>query len=243
MSRELDREALQELAVAEITVCGYPRSGNVWVCRLLGEVLDVPVVGIQKGRDSLAAEGQERTGKGYVRQAHLWPGKKGHLRVNLQKHKGHIFLHMVRDPRDVAVSASHFWDWDIDETLDKMIDGPGPLELPPWSEYEESWLSRYVPILRFEDFHRDTYGELGRVLTYLGLRPQKDLADVVEHQSFAAKKAELERRGNRYPFGRVAQLKHLRKGLTGEWRDVLSREQTKRAARAWEPLLKRLGYD
>ena len=60
--------------MTEITVAGYPRSGNVWLCRLLGDALDVPVVGIAYGRDSLAAEGQERPNPGYVRQAHLWVG-------------------------------------------------------------------------------------------------------------------------------------------------------------------------
>jgi hypothetical protein len=225
--------------MVKINVCGYPRSGNVWISRLLGDALDLPVVGIKGGRDSLAAEGKERRGKGYVKQAHLWPGDSGHLRVNLDKHKDCIFLLMVRDPRDVAVSAAHYWKWTLDETLDKMIEGPGPLELPPWSVFVESWLKQYVPILRYEEFHQGAKKELTRVLEHLELEPQKDLDEVVNRQSFTVKRAELDRRGNRYPFGRTAQLKHMRKGTVGEWKDAFSPEQVKRTT-VWK--LKRLGY-
>ena len=80
------------------------------------------------------------------------------------------------------------------------------------------------------------------MLEFLELEPQKDLAEVVEHQSFAVKKAEMKRRGNRYPFGKVAQLKHLRSGKTGEWEDVFSDEQKDRTRIAWNGLLGRLGY-
>lgn len=228
--------------MVEITVAGYPRSGNCWLARLLGEVLDVRVVGIYGGKDSIAAEGFERQGKGYIKQAHLWPGKKGPLRVNLNKYKDHIFVHMVRDPRDIAVSAAHYWDWDLDKALDKMIDGPGPLGLPPWRTYVESWLEYYVPILRYEDFHADAENELARILDHLKLNPQRDLAEVVKNQCFTSKKAEMERRGNRYPFKRIAQLKHLRAGRVGDWRQEFLGRQEKRALAAWNGVMRKLGY-
>lgn len=228
--------------MVNITVCGYPRSGSVWICRLFGEALDVRVVGIKYGKGSLAAEGFERRNDGYVRQAHLWPGKNGHLRVDLSKRKDEIFLHMVRDPRDIAVSAAYFWDWTIDEALGKMIDGPGPLELPTWNIYVESWFAQHVPTLRYEDFHENTEYELGRVLKFLKLEPKKDLAEVVENQSFAIKRAELEKRGNRYPFKRTAQLKHMRNGNVGEWKEALSVDQKRATMNTWRLLLKKLDY-
>ena len=226
--------------MVEITLCGYCHSGNVWISRLLGDALDLPVVGIQGGRGSLAAEGNERRGKGYVKQAHLWPGESGQLCVNLEEQG--VFLLMVRDPRDVAVSATHFWDWDTDETLDKMIEGPGPLGLPSWSVFVEAWLEHHVPILRYEDFHQDTETELARVLEHLELEPQKELVEVVNRQSFDVKRAELERRGDHYPFGREAQLRHMRSGKVGEWEDVFSTAQTRRSFLAWRLQLKKLGY-
>ena len=242
MCRELDSGTLQWPTVVEITVCGYPRSGNCWIARLLGEALDVKVVGIKGGRDSVAAEGLDRPGDGYVKQAHLWPGHGGGLRVDLENKDDHIFLHIVRDPRDIAVSAAHYWDWSLDKALDKMIEGPGPLDLPSWATYVRAWMAYRIPILRYEDFHEDTKWELTKVLNHLGLEPQKDLAAVVENQSFPVKRAELERRGNRYPFKRTAQLKHIRSGKVGEWGKELSIPQKQRAFAAWRRLLHRLGY-
>lgn len=229
--------------MAEIIVCGYPRSGNCWIARLFGEALDVKVVGNMGGRDSIAAEGEGRRGEGYVKQAHLFPGKQHHLSVDPKNHPPGIYLLMVRDPRDVAVSVAHYWDKSIDRAMDMMIEGPGPLELPPWKEFVASWLPHRVPILRYEDFHRDAEGELARVLLFLGLEPQKPLAEVVEHQSFEVKKAVMKRRGNRHPFGHTAQLKHLRKGETGEWREAMSIEQKRKALLAWGRMMTRLGYD
>jgi hypothetical protein len=228
--------------MVEIVVAGYPRSGNVWVSRLLGDALNVPVVGVAGGRDSLAAEGKWRRGKGYIKQAHYWPGKSGNLHINPKDHKGITFLHMVRDPRDIAISAAHYWTWTIDEALGKMIDGPGPLDLPPWVVFVESWLKEYVPILRYEDFHQDAEKELTRLLEHLELEPQKNLAEVVNRQSFVVKRAELERRGNRYPFGRTAQLTHMRKGTVGEWRETFTIAQIRRSFLAWKVQIRKLGY-
>lgn len=227
----------------ELIVVGYPRSGNCWLARLLGEALDVRVVGIHDGSDSIAAEGFEREGEGYVKQAHLWPGKEGHLRVNLDGQQGHTFVHMIRNPRDIAVSMAYFWGWTLDEALDRMIIGPGPLDLPSWSVYVESWLEHYVPILRYEDFHGDAEGWLRLILDHLGLEPQKELAGVVKNQSFDARLAEMKRHGNKYPFGREAQLKHLRNGHVGDWEQEFTKEQIKRTTKAWNGLLRKLGYD
>jgi len=209
---------------------------------MLGEALDVKVVGINGGRGSIAAEGFDRGGKGYVKQAHYWPGEEGNLSIDLDEKEG-IFLHMIRNPLDIAVSAAHYWGWSLDETLDKMIQGPGPLELPPWSVYVDSWFKHYVPILRYEDFHEDAVGELGKILDYLELKPQKNLHEVVIHQSFSIKRKALERSGDKYPFGREAQLQHMRRGAIGDWQQEFSREQEKRARTAWNGILRKGGYD
>ena len=231
--------------MAEIIVCGYPRSGNVWISRLLGDALDLRVVGLRGGRGSVAAEGFGRTGEGYVMQTHRWPGDKDkHRRVNLGAHRYQIFLLVVRDPRDVAVSVSHYWDWTLDEVLTRMIDGPGPLELPPWAVFAEAWLREDAPIVRYEDLHRDAESTLARLLARLGLTATKPLAKVVKRQSFTVKRTEIERREDKaFPFGKQAQLQHLRRGGTGEWREAFTEAQAARAFRAWGPVLERMGYD
>ena len=135
-----------------IVVAGYPRSGNVWMARLLGDVLDRRVVGIGGGDGTLAAEGKDRNGNGQVMQAHVYPagpvrgpGEKDtffreNLQVDLDRLNGRQVVLMVRDPRDVAVSVAEFWGWSMDRALHNMIVGPGPLHLPPWAAYMKRWL-------------------------------------------------------------------------------------------------------
>ena len=231
----------------DIVVTGYPRSGNVWTARLLGDALDFPVVGIQGGWGSLAAEGFDRPGPRRVMQTHFWP-KHGqafrgeHLCVDPRYREERQLLLVVRDPRDMAVSISHHWKWTLDRTLDLLINGPGPLSLPPWHEYVTAWLHEAIPYVRYEDLYRNALVELEKVLCVLDLVARKPLADVVERQSFSVKRKEMEQHGDTYSFGREAQLEHLRSGKTGEWKGAFSDEQAVRAIEIWGPLLKTLGY-
>lgn len=233
--------------MSHIIVVGWPRSGNVWLARLLGDVLDRPVVGVQEGRGSLAAEGGDRPGDSYVMQAHLWPSignayACGHLQVDLRFAGDRQFIQILRDPRDIATSAAAYWDWTIDEALDRMIEGPGPLDLPPWDVFVMKWMDKGIPSICYEDLHKDTAWGLHVALSFLDQQPVKPLDKVVRRQSFAVKKRVMQQRGKEYPFGRKAQLKHLRRGDTGEWREVFTGLQAQRAMMAWEHLLQMLGY-
>ena len=221
-----------------ILIAGYPRSGNVWIARLLGDALDRPIDG-----GSLAAEGQDRPGLGRVMQAHFWPGtERKPLQINGQLRQDKRPILVVRDPRDVLVSAAAYWDWTLEQAFGYMVEGPGPLNLPSWRTYVEAWLQERVPIVRYEDFHQDALGELNRLLEKLGDEPRKPLEEVVERQSFAVKRAEMDNKGDDYPFGRTAQLRHLRRGSTGEWRTALPSSLARKATTAWLSLLSRLGY-
>lgn len=214
----------------DIIVVGYPRSGNVWLSRLLGDILDRPVIGVN-GALSLATEGKDRPGPGRVMQAHKITPPEGAKAVFL-----------VRDPRDVLVSVAAFWDWPLDKALSHMVKGPGPLDLPPWSTYVEGWLAKRTPVVRYRDLYHDTVGILYGLLSALEETPRHLAMEVAWRQSFTVKKADIKARGNQYPFGQKAQLRHLRKGTTGEWR-TLPDPIKRQAQKAWGPLLSALGYE
>jgi len=231
----------------DLLVCGYPRSGNVWVSRLLGDILDRPVVGIQ-GTISLATEGKKRPGPGKVMQAHVYPGECerfwcGEMQIDLRHRGNRKLVVVVRDPRDVLVSAAAFWNWSLEETMQRMIEGPGPLELPSWRVYVEAWLNKRIPIMRYEDFCHDAKTELANLLGALEEEPRKPLEEVVHRQSFDVKRAEMERYGDTYPFGKEAQLQHLRKGGTGEWQSELPSHMKRLALTVWRRPLAILGYE
>lgn len=232
--------------MADLLVCGYPRSGTVWISRLLGDVLDRPVVG-KGGTLSLATEGKKRPGPGRVMQAHVYLGQGkqfwcANSQIDLQFKGDRKVLLVVRDPRDVLLSVAAFWNWSLEETMHKMADGPGPVEMPPWKAYVDSWLNSRVPIVRYEDFHADAEAALCTLLAVLNEVPKRPLGEVVERQSFAAKRAEMEQYGDTYPFGRAAQLQHLRRGETGEWRTALPSHLARQVLSLWKRQLSILGY-
>ena len=233
-----------------IVVAGYPRSGNVWLSRLLGDVLNCRVVGIKGGRDSLAAEGGDRPNECYVKQAHYWvcqrfPDKhevKRNLCTHPQRHRDCTFIQIIRDPRDVAVSASKYWKWGLEDTIGRMIDGPGPLELPPWAEFVESWFG-LAPMVRYEDLVTDAERVVQTILDWLEREPEVPIADAVHRQTFMVKKVEMYRNGGTYPFGKKAQLRHLRHGSTGDWKEHFTQQQAEWARDAWNDWLLLFGYE
>ena len=211
---------------SDICVIGYPRSGCVWLARLLGDALDWPVVGFRGGADSLAAEGYDRPGPKRVVQSHFRPAFDCE------------FVHIVRDPRDVAVSAMAYWGWTLEHAMQVMIEGPGPLDLPPWRKYVETWMQ--PALVRYEDL---SHGAVGELRWLVGEMARKTLVSVVQRQSFSVRRAEIERRGDEYPFGKQAQLKHMRRGQVGEWRRVFTPDMMRWALDAWGPILQDLNYE
>jgi hypothetical protein len=231
--------------VGDLIVAGYPRSGNVWLSRLLGDALNRPVIG-KNGAMSLATEGRDRDNKDVVMQAHVYPvsGKQfwNGNGIDLKRREDRQFVCVVRDPRDVLVSAAAFWGWSLEETMEKMVNGPGPLDLPPWRTFMEAWFNKRIPIVRYEDLCRDAEGEIGRLLAQLKLKPENDLMHVVHRQAFKTKRADILEHGDGYAFGKEAQLRHLRKGGTGEWHDALPVHLKRLALTMWRRPLTILGY-
>jgi hypothetical protein len=229
--------------MGDLLVCGYPRSGNVWLSRLLGDALGRSIIG-KNGTLSLATE--RRESNDIVMQAHVYPKESTKFwngtGIDLNRRGDRDIVCVVRDPRDVVVSASKFWGWSLEETMEKMVKGPGPLELPPWRTFIEAWFNQRIPIVRYEDLYDDAEGAIGGLLDKLKLKPVNDLGDVVYRQSFHTRRMDIEQYGHLYPFGKEAQLQHLRKGSTGEWEEVLPVYLKRTALSVWRTPLKILGY-
>ena len=101
----------------EIIVTGYPKSGNTWLSRLLGDILNSPVT----GRDDYEAvpisqEGLDRSGDYTIIQLHLVPDCSNHnnqfitnrFHICPDNHTDEKIVIPIRDPRDVAVSCMHY---------------------------------------------------------------------------------------------------------------------------------------
>jgi hypothetical protein len=243
-----------KMTKTDLLVVGYPRSGNTFTSRLLGDALDSPVAGYLNAHP-IAEEGVDRPGEYTIRQLHLRLSHADSDRLlpdawtfAARRWQGEKVAFLLRDPRDVAVSVMYYWRMGgIDEALEAMFRGGAPLTgVGPWARFVTPWLESNIPqCLCYEDLIEDTAGEITMLLNGLGI-PLPDpamLKAAVLRQSFEVRKAELEANGDRYMYGKEIQLHNLRKGIPGDWIYHFQRRQAQAAEIMWGDLLRRLGYE
>lgn len=93
-----------------IIICGYPKSGNTWLTRLTAEILRSPVVGFwcEPFNREEAIEGLDRESKFQCFKAHHTFEQMAHT-LKIYGNGTEKILYIYRDPRSVAVSASHYF--------------------------------------------------------------------------------------------------------------------------------------
>jgi hypothetical protein len=223
--------------MVDLFVVGYPRSGNAWLARLLGDVLTSPVMA-RKPKAAIADEGFDREGDYIIRQEHLC--------AKDYKDEKPVVL-VVRDPRDVAVSAMHYWGrHDLKDALSLMTCGTWPLHHGGgWANFYAFWLEnkKYAAIVRYEDLIKDTARALKGVLAKLKIEPVKDIEEVVERQSFDRRKNVAVLYGHLMPYGSDVQVATLRKGVVGDWRNVMDDECKAIADFSFGAVAKEFGYN
>ena len=141
---------------------------------------------------------------------------------------------IFRDPRDVIVSISYYFDTPLNQAIKDAIRGrpgaTGPRRYPIM-EYVRTWLDSGVAdcAIQYERLHTDIRSEMYAIIDTLGVDPLRGILGVVHRQAFGRRK---DGPGD----------KHMRKGIIGDWRNHFTSRQHRRLWRAIGSEMERLGY-
>lgn len=216
-----------------VYVAGYPKSGTTWLTRLLSDCLNCPSgASIPKlDKTEPATGGKNRKEPFIVRKGHflLQDGLDGGFvpgahQMNWQLQDEERVVFIVRDPRDIAVSGSHYWNKTIFQFSVDMIHGTGGVRMVGnWGKYVRRWIEigkqgfRFHSI-RYEDLLDNPKDQILVALINLDLPIDEERIDgAIVRQSFSRMKRRIQDEGDLFPLGREANLRLLREGGKDYW--------------------------
>jgi hypothetical protein len=142
-------------------------------------------------------------------------------------------IHIVRDPRDAALSYAAFAGKPLDEIIAFMANpGAANRATPPqvfeflssWSHHAASWASaKNIFTIRYEDLLANPEKHFARMIKYLGGTAESErLTRAITYSNFKTLAAQEQAHG--YKAGAPAGP-FFRHGIAGQWRDQLSTAQ------------------
>ena len=227
-----------------IWVTGCPKSGTTWLARLLGQATNSPIGGpydtaISKYRNPPASEENGRNGPFWIFQEHI-ASRPDTSRIK--------FVHVVRDPRDVAVSAFYYWKQEsLEKALERLTTAGWPY-CYSWHNVNTEWIKNGAADhwVRYEDIlvnpAMETYKGydrigLGEYVTMGDCKIAADLHEINKRRQYAME------HGDKLNLGKEHQLRMLRKGIAGDWKNLFTRELAKEANDRFWPWLEYLDYE
>jgi hypothetical protein len=236
-------------------IVSYPKSGNTWTRFLIANLLhpEPNLTLLDMERLVPAVDGQTRR---FFRTMPRPRVIRDHGPFNPQ-YKNVIYI--VRDPRDVVVSAYNFVlkasvvdeHYPITTFVNEFVRGARSA-VGSWGENVASWLAtrgntpRFL-LLRYEDMLSETSRELGKIASFLGMAVSAErLAEAVSRSS-----ADNMRKLEKMHGDKWAQNKHMkrkdipfvRSAKAGGWQAVLPKTAVAEIESAWGPLMTKLGYE
>ncbi len=244
----------EPLALQRINEVCSSEPNEIWFKPLTktppGELSDKKIAALRTKAQERAA----RLNKNIIpMKTHSFLGKDyGYPTISVKATMGVIYI--VRDPRDVVISAADHYGLTLDQAIEMMNDkttrGRGMTgntvyeRMSSWSEHVKSWTRwKHTPlqVLRYEDMLGDPLGQLGMVARKLGItHDEARIRRAVEFSSFKTLQAQEAQTG--FIEKSVNSARFFRAGRAGAWRDKLSAAQAAAIERDHAVQMRRFGY-
>ncbi|MFZ6864651.1 sulfotransferase domain-containing protein [Undibacterium sp. Ji67W] len=166
-------------------------------------------------------------------------------------------LYILRNPLDVAISASHHWGCSIDDAIHRM--GKSDFEIAKnkrsmhtqvgqrllsWSQHVLSWVDANdlrCCVVRYEDMLKDSLASFTRASDFLELKAEQvAIQRAIVQSSFEKLAAQEQEKGFRERSAKAERF--FRSGKAGSWRDTLSAEQVDQIVQDHYVVMHRFGY-
>lgn len=186
-------------------------------------------------------------------KTHSYLGEdSGHPIISMKATFGAVYI--IRDPRDVALSAADHFGKTIEEMVEMLANPlavaaamPGTIVhemTSSWSNHVESWTKWNHPgifVVRYEDLLANPPDQFGRVARHFGI--SSDPARIQKAIDFASFK-QLQKMEAEQGFSERSQhsARFFRSGRSGGWRDQLPAELARRIEEDHGEQMKRYSY-
>ncbi|MBF0406664.1 MAG: sulfotransferase domain-containing protein [Candidatus Riflebacteria bacterium] len=166
-------------------------------------------------------------------------------------------VYIIRNPFEVAISMSNYYDMDIDKTIEQMSNPDFTLagdqnklhsqlrqKIGTWSQHVESWIDlNSFPLLmvRYEDMKFDALNIFSGILDFTGFSIDRlRLEKSTRFSSFDELKKQETKDG--FIENSSAVSLFFRKGASENWRSVLKSEQVNKIVHNHSRVMIRVGY-
>lgn len=226
---------------------------GVNTCDLSFSELD-PLRG-KAGESNLLFAESERFHK--VHDAFTSPDSRSRPVVSLENCKGVVYI--SRHPEDVAVSLSHFYDWDLPRCVESLIDPSAALvpgdnsgnhqvrqHMGRWDQHVISWLDQTnLPVLsiRYEDMLANGLETFTSLAEFLDLPRSQELIEMSIKNTSIDNLRKLESEVGGFRERPKTCKEFFRSGRSGEGAEKLTIDQRLRLFSVLKKTMERLGYE
>jgi len=166
-------------------------------------------------------------------------------------------VYFIRNPLDVVLSFAHHLNTSIDKTI-AIMNNPAyafcerrdrlhnqlSQRLLTWSGHVKSWVDESglpVLIMRYEDMLALPEETFARAVSFLGLNQTPgEIHAALDYCTFARLQKQEVEKGFAEKSAKADSF--FRKGIAGEWQQVLTKEQVKRITDEQGEIMERFGY-